>query len=545
MAGLPVPPIPSLEHPALQELATRVQWVCWRYETRNGKPTKVPMRGSSTDAKGVRADSMKRVTWDTFEHCVATAAKYGWGVGYVFDDDIVGIDLDKCRDPETGKVEPWAQAYIDDVASYTELSPSGCGFHILSRAVIPEDGRKTGQVECYRRGRFFTVTGALADGCVDEIADSTEAVERFWRANFGIPATGMQPRTNGHAPHDGPPAQAPAGYRPDLPGPHLHEDANGTWEPIDPMQMPWEQHAAALENDPKYAKTWKRTRTDREAWSNSEYEMGIISYGMQWGLTDAQIAALALKHRETHGDADKLIVRPKLVWVAITKARAKQLQPTDRAKIIAMARDMDADVASTDQVLAMLRLRLKAPRISAFVKLATKDDTFSYVAVLDDGTQRVIGTPDELLDQRRTRGRLVRFTCNPISTVKEPVWLDTYRLIDSCCTVEDSGESDPRVRLLALIEEYIERTQPKEWGDENGAEAFRLKMPLIYQGSLLIHLGKLFTWAFNDRMLGDWRLADVETLLREAGCRVHMPKLTRKIDGKTICRSYWKVRDYQ
>ena len=61
-----------------------------------------------------------------------------------------GIDLDDCRDPETGEIASWAQQIVDALESYTEVSPSGRGLHILVKAALPEHvGRKQGAVEVY------------------------------------------------------------------------------------------------------------------------------------------------------------------------------------------------------------------------------------------------------------------------------------------------------------------------------------------------------------------------------------------------------------
>src|SRR5207244_12523629 len=51
------------------------------------------------------------------------------GVGFVFssDDPYTGVDLDKCRNPETGQIEEWAQGIIEQLDSYTESSQSGTG----------------------------------------------------------------------------------------------------------------------------------------------------------------------------------------------------------------------------------------------------------------------------------------------------------------------------------------------------------------------------------------------------------------------------------
>ena len=75
-------------------------------------------------------------------------------------DPFAGIDLDKCRDPESGEIEPWAQEILDRVpGAYVEASPSGRGMHIIVKGKVRDGGMRKGKIEMYSCGRFFTVTG--------------------------------------------------------------------------------------------------------------------------------------------------------------------------------------------------------------------------------------------------------------------------------------------------------------------------------------------------------------------------------------------------
>lgn len=49
------------------------------------------------------------------------------------------VDLDKCRNPETGDVEPWALDLIEWLDTYTEISASGAGFHLVAQGTVPVD----------------------------------------------------------------------------------------------------------------------------------------------------------------------------------------------------------------------------------------------------------------------------------------------------------------------------------------------------------------------------------------------------------------------
>jgi putative DNA primase/helicase len=75
------------------------------------------------------------------------------------DDPFCGIDLDKCRDLETGKINADAQKIIDDFASYTEISPSGKGVHIILNGKKPGPKCRKENIEIYDTKRYFTFTG--------------------------------------------------------------------------------------------------------------------------------------------------------------------------------------------------------------------------------------------------------------------------------------------------------------------------------------------------------------------------------------------------
>jgi putative DNA primase/helicase len=94
------------------------------------------------------------------------------GVGFVFtkDDPYAGIDLDHCRNPETGEIAPWAQAIVDYLSSYTEVSPSGTGVKIFVRGALPAGAHKSA-IEAYDSGRYFTVTGLHVAGTPLTIED--------------------------------------------------------------------------------------------------------------------------------------------------------------------------------------------------------------------------------------------------------------------------------------------------------------------------------------------------------------------------------------
>lgn len=136
------------------ELKSLPQWVCWRYVERDGRKTKMPIQ-----VDGRAASSTDPQTWNTFEACAASGVGVGIGLVVTTSAGIVGIDFDKVID-QTGQVEPWAEAVISELGSYTEISPSGSGVRIFARGSLDPSGpNRCGRVEVYDRARFLTVTG--------------------------------------------------------------------------------------------------------------------------------------------------------------------------------------------------------------------------------------------------------------------------------------------------------------------------------------------------------------------------------------------------
>ena len=141
-----------------EEMRQRPQWVVWKLEERDGKPTKVPYIAGGSG----KASSTDSLTWRSFEEAVQAleTGRYN-GIGFVFSsgDPFAGVDLDDCRDPETGELEEWAAKIVEAFGSYAEVSQSGTGVHIIVMGKAPN--KKRGKVEAYSSERYFTMTGRV------------------------------------------------------------------------------------------------------------------------------------------------------------------------------------------------------------------------------------------------------------------------------------------------------------------------------------------------------------------------------------------------
>lgn len=177
-------------------------WVLWKHAERDGKPTKVPIRADN----GFPAEADNQTTWCSFENVREAFDKgrgQAEGVGFVFAraSGISAIDLDHCRNQATGEIDAWAEAYLDRLNSYSEISPSGTGLHVLVRASegIPKTGEDGGRqkalkgdgygpgakIEMYSNKRFFTMTGDVLAGYPQSVEDRQDELIAIYAEVFG------------------------------------------------------------------------------------------------------------------------------------------------------------------------------------------------------------------------------------------------------------------------------------------------------------------------------------------------------------------------
>ena len=177
------------------------RWLVWQnvedVDSTTGKIKwdKPPMcwdrtAGSSTDSR----------KWTTFAKALQSYRTNGLdGIGLALcpgseENRLIAVDLDDCRIPATGVIEPWALEVIADLNSYTEISPSGEGLHIFVFGELPPEGRRKGKFEVYQSGRYITVTGHRVEGTPGTIEHRPEQIllvhRRFWtpKETASVPA---------------------------------------------------------------------------------------------------------------------------------------------------------------------------------------------------------------------------------------------------------------------------------------------------------------------------------------------------------------------
>ena len=164
------PPALEVDFNAIPSDLKRIPRFClWKYtlvgDGESQKWSKLPVQST-----GKSASSTNPATWTDFFTAQKAYENGNFdGIGFVFtgDDNLIGIDIDDCRDPESGDLNALAQSIMDNVKGYVEVSPSGTGVKIFTRADLHSAhvDHAIG-LEVYPKSRYFTMTGHHIAGAV-------------------------------------------------------------------------------------------------------------------------------------------------------------------------------------------------------------------------------------------------------------------------------------------------------------------------------------------------------------------------------------------
>ena len=166
----------------LKELKEYPNWVVWNPQGENPKAPLNPYQPN------IGAKANNKSTWGTFEQALSTGLDLGFEFG---ESPFTGIDIDNCIDNE-GNLNALAREVIEELDSYTELSPSMKGLHIIIRLDKPlkEYGPRNKinidgiAYEIYDTGRYFRLTDKPFEGKIRPVRDCTEILgpiyDRIW-----------------------------------------------------------------------------------------------------------------------------------------------------------------------------------------------------------------------------------------------------------------------------------------------------------------------------------------------------------------------------
>ena len=162
------------------EMKTLPNWVLHK--------NKVPY----TPGTGQKAKVNDPGTWRTFAEAVQalqqektiTGKRLYDGIGFMFTGSgLVGIDIDHCM--AAGIISQDAAQVVETFNSYTEISTSGSGLHIIVKGSCPGKKNRKGNYEIYDHDRYFIMTGNAYK--VEPIRADQEQINAFYAKHIAPP----------------------------------------------------------------------------------------------------------------------------------------------------------------------------------------------------------------------------------------------------------------------------------------------------------------------------------------------------------------------
>lgn len=155
-------------------------WVCWDFEAYKAWDEKALKRWEALSSEdkikfpftkkniknphkkplqinGYGASSTDPKTWTTYDRI---SNKYSAGFVLSENNSIITVDLDHCRNKETGELTDYAIYVLKLFASGTEISQSKEGLHIFGYGKVP-CAIKTKEIEVYGTERYICITGNI------------------------------------------------------------------------------------------------------------------------------------------------------------------------------------------------------------------------------------------------------------------------------------------------------------------------------------------------------------------------------------------------
>jgi hypothetical protein len=316
---------------------------------------------------------------------------------------------------------------------------------------------------------------------------------------------------------------------------------------LDPKaEPPATKLLAHMENDRRFAKTWRHQRPDLADQSASSYDMALASYAVNAGWTDQDIANLLIAFRRTHKlDLAKALRRDYLQRTIArakatvsdsescreareAKAKAKQAErKAEREHFEAVDKILEAPEPELDRISRMIGVP-----VARWIQHGIEESDYSLV--LANGRDICIGPVDAVMNMVRFKARMYEATGIVVPRMKCEQWDTFCRLLAKCVEVVANDESGRVNRLKDWLTAYL--TQTAIYRDDEWPSALKRFHPFIREGRL--HVSIQDTLRFIRYSLDEKAdKADLWRVLRAGG--FEQVCVSARIDGVVITRRYW------
>jgi len=199
------------ENDIVKEYRFKKVWTNFSILEVDGRKTKIPVNpynsqnGSTTNPNSWSTydKAMEKIGQPCFLYSKKAKRHYRGtidGIGIVFTGcDLMGLDFDHVLD-ESGNLDPAVKAIVEKANSYTEISPSGHGLHILAKGkrLEPTGAQRVSkgetskgttpapcEIEFYDTSRYFTFTGKEYS-ISSPLAERTKEFDEIYRTYMKV-----------------------------------------------------------------------------------------------------------------------------------------------------------------------------------------------------------------------------------------------------------------------------------------------------------------------------------------------------------------------
>ena len=131
---------------------------------------------------------------DVLERIAQFKCKHGLAFSFQREFGLTYIDLDNCRDPESGTISEFASDIVKKLASYSEISVGKKGLHVVVRGQVERPRMHTKvnwageQIEIKPFGFYMTVSGNHLAGMPRGIEDRQSELSEVYDMIFNVEA---------------------------------------------------------------------------------------------------------------------------------------------------------------------------------------------------------------------------------------------------------------------------------------------------------------------------------------------------------------------
>jgi hypothetical protein len=298
---------------------------------------------------------------------------------------------------------------------------------------------------------------------------------------------------------------------------------------------PFMKFQALMENEPKFAASWKHARSEKDMpdQSPSSYDMSLATYAVQAGWDNQEIINLLISHRRKYGEDLKL--RLDYYHRTLTKAREGQEKADAKNGLVDAMHDIEGQVEDVNawrtKILADVS-KLLGFRVRRVVEQVGDPPQYR---IETDFRDIKLGGIEGLTSQTAFRNRVAEAIRFVIGSHKADEWRDISQAILKAVEEESLGdEATDRGRAELWVSEFL-RTHKilDEWVDTHDSQC-----PLRRDGFVYIPGPSLRRW-LQTSMGEKVTSREMGAVLRTLGCEpIIMPVV---IGGRVTSRWMWQI----